>query len=316
MLYELSFYYIVQVHERNGLIYTEGHAEGPPHDLHCHDSISMPPYAYWQITLDNIRSALRRWRKPEPKLLPPPIHFKVAPGLHDPDLHDLLHEIHDLDPVLQRNIGNIRNIKNLKQLGTAIETGNAIAVSDASIGTRNRAAHSYVIITKCSNAYIKGSAPVDCDPDDLESTRAELFGNIAIHTLLYVLSNMYSILTGEVEVCCDNKDALCVQPIRTQDISFPRYFRPNVDLKLQIQHLRHKLQKLEVLPVHIKGHQDDDDDFDIEQASLDVKCNIEADAESKLFLKTHQKSLEPLPHSQNGTGNESIYFSSQYGYPQ
>ena len=137
------------------------------------------------------------------------------------------------------------------------------------------------MVTKYSTAYIKGSAPIDCEINDLESTRAEPFGNIALHTLLYVLSNMYSILTGEVEVCCDNKDALCTQPIRTKEISFPRYFCPNVDLKLQIQMLRKNLRKMGILPVHIKGHQDDDKDFELDKASLAVRCNIEADNEAR-----------------------------------
>lgn len=156
----------------------------------------------------------------------------------------MITQILTLDPMLQRNLGYIREVKNLKMLGSAIETGQIIAVSDASIGTRSRSARSYVITTKCSKASIRGTAPVDCEIDDLESTRAEIFGSIAIHTLLQVISDMFEVITGEVEVYCDNKDALCKQPIKTKDISFPRFFRPNVDIKLQIRLRRRQLRKI------------------------------------------------------------------------
>ena len=205
----------------------------------------------------------------------------------------MISELITLDPALQRNIGIITDIKNLRLLAQAIETGELQAISDASIGTRARAAHSYIIITKNEQCFLKGSAPVDYDPDDIKSTRAELCGTIAIHTILNVLTYIFEITSGEVDIGCDNKVVLCNQKIKTDEISFPRYFRPNIDLKLQIQNLWEELGKVLAKPIHAKVHQDDDDNFDIDNAPLLVIYNIEADKSSKTFLQQHQGSMEP-----------------------
>ena len=69
-------------------------------------------------------------------------------------------------------------------------------------------------------------------------------------------------------------DALCKNKIVLSDISFPRLFRPNVDTKLQIQTLWQQLELIQILPIHIKGHQDDDGDFDYDTVPLSVKLNI------------------------------------------
>jgi len=134
---------------------------------------------------------------------------------------------------------------------------------------------------------------VDCDHEDIESTRAELYGAVALYTIVLVLMKMFSLLSGKVELYGDNKDSLCKNPIDTSTISFPRFFRPNVDLKLQIQHMRATLRKIEIIPLHLKGHQDDDEDFVLEQAPLEVQCNIAMDKESKNFLKCDQGPLAP-----------------------
>ena len=184
-------------------------------------------------------------------------------------------------------------MKNLGRLENTIETGDIITISDASIGTRYLAAHSFILSTKNSNCAIHVSAPVDCDIDEIESTRAEIFGSIVIHTILLALSNAFTITSGEVAVYCDNSDALCKNNIVLSDISFPRLFRPNVDTKLQIQTLRQQLKSIQILPIHIKGHQDDDDAFDYDKSTLSVKLNIEVDSQSKLYLKKHQGKMEP-----------------------
>lgn len=167
-----------------------------------------------------------------------------------------------------------------------------LAVSDASVGSRQRTAHAYILTTKCGKGVLKGSAPVDCDAEDIESTRAEMYGSLALHTLAGVLIDMFSVHSGEL-----NSDALCKNTINTQQISFPRFFRPNIDIKLQIQQMRKSLYPIKILPTHLKGHQDDADDFILEEAPLEVRCNIEMDELSKAFLKNNQGPLEPVNES-------------------
>lgn len=95
----------------------------------------------------------------------------------------------------------------------------------------DRASHAYIITLRKHDAKIVGEAPVDCDPDDLESTRAETYGMVAIHTLLNVLCENFEIACREIEVYCDNVDALGENEPNTCILSYPRFFRPNFDLK-------------------------------------------------------------------------------------
>ena len=134
---------------------------------------------------------------------------------------------------------------------------------------------------------------MDCDPDDIENTRAECYGVLALHTWLDVLLDTYVLSCGEVMLYSDNKDSLCEKPIHTNLIVFPRFFRLNMDIKLQIQTMRKSLKPITVIPTHIKGHQDDQEGFEYDKAPEAVQCNIDADHTSKTFLKTHQVTLEP-----------------------
>ena len=119
----------------------------------------------------------------------------------------------------------------------------ALGVADASIGSRGRASHAYIIESRRERFRIMGAAPVDCDIDDLESTRAELWGQVAIQTIINVLSDQFGITTGKVDIYGDNIDSLVQNPIVTSKIAFPRFFCPNVDLKLLLQRLREESPK-------------------------------------------------------------------------
>ena len=118
---------------------------------------------------------------------------------------------------------------------------------------------------------------------------------MAIQTIINLICEQFGVISGRVEVYGDNKDSLVKQHMIPSKMAFPRYFRPNVDAKLQIQALRQHLHPIKILPNHIKSHQDDKVDFDYETAPMSVKLNIEVDNQSKLFLKSHQGSMEPQP---------------------
>ena len=89
--------------------------------------------------------------------------------------------------------------------------GKTIAVSDASLGSQNRAAQVYILESRCEKYRIIGVAPIDCDD---------------------LLVELYNINSGSVDVYCGNKDSLAKQPIQSNKITFPRFYRPNVDLKI------------------------------------------------------------------------------------
>ena len=67
---------------------------------------------------------------------------------------------------------------------------------------KNRAAHAYILESRCEKFRIIGVVPIDCDADDLESTRAELWEQLSIQTLTSLLVEL------SVGVYCDNKDSL------------------------------------------------------------------------------------------------------------
>ena len=142
-------------------------------------------------------------------------------------------------------------------LAKEVEVGQALAVADASIGAWDRAAHTYTISTLPGKAHITGEAPVDCNPDDIESTRSETCGMIAIQTLMNLFCETFELTCGKIAIYCDNLDALCKNKPATTLISYPHFFRPNVDLKILLWDLRNdKPSKLDLCHEHIKGHQE------------------------------------------------------------
>ena len=121
----------------------------------------------------------KKWAQPGKTSKFPKIKLRKDPSVQDPHIKDLRQELSKLYPTLQRNVGIISDVRGLAKLAQVIEFGDTIAVSDASIGSRSRASHSYIVTTKNRKHYIQGATPIDCDVKD---ARAKLFGQVAIHT--------------------------------------------------------------------------------------------------------------------------------------
>ena len=67
-------------------------------------------------------------------------------------------------------------------------------------------------------------------------------------------------------------------------MAFPRFFKPNVDIKLLLQRLcDDSPQAVEILPGHVNGYQDQNANFDYNNAPQLVKRNIDMDLLSKKF---------------------------------
>ena len=60
----------------------------------------------------------------------------------------------------------------MNKLAPAIELESALAVCDASVDASSFGSHAYIIQTYDETGDVKGSGPVNCDEDDIESTRA------------------------------------------------------------------------------------------------------------------------------------------------
>ena len=129
-----------------------------------------------------------------------------------------------------------------------------------------------------------GEGPVDCDEDDLESTRAESWGQIVLQTLINIIYEQFGVISGKIDVYGDNKDSLVKNHLIPSKMAFPRFFKPNVDIKLLLQRLRDDSpQAVEILPGHVNGYQDQNTNFDYNIAPQLVKRNIDMDLLSKKF---------------------------------
>ena len=107
--------------------------------------------------------------------------------LHRADVREFLSAIETLPAVLKRNLGGIQEITDLPKLAQSIEMHKSLAVADVSIGSRGRASHAYILESRCERYKVIGVAPVDCDEDDLENMRAELWGQVAIQTIINLI---------------------------------------------------------------------------------------------------------------------------------
>ena len=130
------------------------------------------------------------------------------------------------DPMLQKNLGRIVVMHNIAKLVRGLKSGKSLAVADALLGTRDRASHAYVITTMKGNARIEGEAPINYDTDDLESTRSEAYGMIAIQMLLNILCECLEVTCGEISIYCDNIDALGRNTQSTTFHVLPKVFPP------------------------------------------------------------------------------------------
>ena len=209
-----------------------------------------------------VTSSWRAWKQNPSSSKPPKTHLKIDSSVCDPHLNSITSELSEMDPVLQRNLGIITSAVALEKLAYSMEIGETIAVSDASLGPHSRASHAYIITAKSKKHLLRGFAPIDCDADDVDSTRAELYGQVAVHRILIALTNVFGVSSGEVAVHSDNSDSLCKNVVDLRKVSFLRASRPNVDLKLQIDSMRKSIKPLNIVPIHIKGHQVKDENFE------------------------------------------------------
>ena len=84
-------------------------------------------------------------------------------------------------------------------------------------------------------------------------------------------------------------DSLVKHGFEISKLAFPSFFRPNMDLKLLLQRLRQETpQALTISPNHIKGHQDNDKNFEYDTAPQSVRRNIDMDELAGKILETDQ----------------------------
>ena len=156
-----------------------------------------------------------------------------------------------------------------------IQTGTLVGVSDGSfkdgIGTA-----CFIIENLQGTERIIGVIDVPGHEDEQDAYRSELAGLFGILTVLKQLEKYCGSIMGHVIVACDGKGALFKAFDSLNNVSTKC---PHFDLLGGIHHLRKEL-KCTLLPVHVKGHQDDNPKTKIDRLGV---LNIECDLRAKLF---------------------------------
>ena len=83
-------------------------------------------------------------------------------------------------------------------------------MGDASVSNESFVSHTYILKSMDEKHRIRGVAPVDCDKDDVDSTRAEKSGVLALVPILCVLEEISNIGSGRVTIYFDNLKAVCI----------------------------------------------------------------------------------------------------------
>ena len=69
-------------------------------------------------------------------------------------------------------------------------------------------AHAYTIISSDKKYKLIGVAPVDCDEDDADSTRAEKSGILTIVTVVQALEELKGCISSKIVLYCDNSQEI------------------------------------------------------------------------------------------------------------
>jgi len=204
-----------------------------------------------------------------------------------------------LPQVHQRNIGEITQVKWFEFLHD-FRRGNIIGVADASVNFK-QGCQAYILENKSEQSHIQGKAPVDADVDDITSNRAETCGVLAIITLTTALAKFLHVSSNiDINVYCDNTEALRRPNVKHK--TYTRMVSADMDVKLEI------LDVMAISPIsykflHVKGHADDDPDFDYDSANQQTKRNIDMDIVAKNFLQSPPPTFGPT--------SNPLYFPAQ-----
>jgi len=200
--------------------------------------------------------------------------------------------IHSFPKVYRRNIGLLKGCSYSQQLANYLEKGELIAVGDASVD-KKQGAHSFILETTDEKWRLTGKAPVDADPDDMTSNRAEGCSVIAMITLLTALYKYHDLKRGKVEVFCDNAEAL--RRRYSPKLTYTKLVQRDMDIKMEVEGLLN-LTDMRVSFHHVKSHADDDEEFDYDMAPQPTKRNIDMDTIAKEFLTSPPPHLRPNNH--------------------
>ena len=154
LLYSLSDYYCVAVKEEEMHITTDGFDDILLKNIDK-QLLRLPIYHRIQTLQKWLHSNLLNYRpKPAKSSWDVMISDSIKTQPHNKDVAAFLTEVENLPPALKRNLGGLHEITGIANLAHSIEMDEVMAVSDASTGTRHRAAHAYIVESRCERYRI------------------------------------------------------------------------------------------------------------------------------------------------------------------
>jgi len=277
ILFRYCNHNIVSCHIRRA--YTDAYHSSPSSIFFC----SAPAFVA-EVKFINDMIHVIRYRNLEQKLvLPSSIHVYDSPTLFQFQQY-----LEQIPQARLRNIGLLQ-AQNWSGFLEYFRNGDIIAVADASVDLRT-GCHSYILESKDEMAHLQGQAPVDADPDDMTSNRAERCGVLAILTITTALANLIRAPNIEMSVYCDNLEVLR-KPMLSKK-TYTKLATADTDLKMEISSI---LQQSPITYrfLHVKGHADEEEGFIYEEAEQEVRRNIDMDIAAKKFLSAPPLFLQP-----------------------
>jgi len=185
ILFRYCNHKIVSCHIRRA--YTDAYHSSPSSMFFSSDPVFVAEVA---VTNDMIH--VIRYRNLEQKLIVP----SSIQVYEHPTFPQFQRYLEQISPARLRNIG-ILKVQDWNSFVEYFRNGDIIAVADASVDLRT-GSHSYILESKNEMAHLQGQAPVDADPDDMTSTRAERCGVLAILTITTALAKFIRVPNIEI----------------------------------------------------------------------------------------------------------------------
>ena len=175
---------------------------------------------------------------------------------------------------------------------TDLENGTAVAVSDGSFKDEFGTA-CWIIENGNGTERIIGLIDVPGGDKDHDAYRSELGGLYGIVSAVKILEDIGGIKSGEIEIGCDGMSALNrAFWVEKEEISSKQ---AHFDIISGIHGLTEE-SNIQYLTRHIKGHQDDRSEADLDRWAL---LNIECDLRAKHFMSDIITGYRKPPYTIN-----------------
>ena len=207
--------------------------------------------------------------------------ISTSEGYEDLDNHN---EIQNNVPLwMQANWGVVATETQLKRVAECIANDTLMAAGDGSV-RHQRSGQAWTLVDVMSEEkIITGVAKVNGIGSEQSSTRAELFGIMASVSLVEYVTKKYNLSSGSVDIYTDSKVSISKISTKRQ-VSTKDVCKLDNDIAFEVQS-RIKKSPIRIKVLYVKGHQDEQDDY--ETLPLEARLNCDMDHKIGEYLDHH-----------------------------